>query len=236
MTQQSEYLGSIDGSTTIVISRRSDEVVLVLGGVEIRLSAVDASRLANILQSTASIPMHYDKPEPVQPSLPTKRATIAHLLEEGLLQVGTVLTMKHQNTDRLGTVTVDGKIVVDGYKEGSPSAAGQRVTGKTCNGWKEWRVHGGHRLADLRWMLRAKWFPGENHGYSESTAREKQMIAMGWVDYALKKRLNPGVRNELAIENYLENRQLYSDNRYKEKTLAGYRRHLRHWFNYYGGA
>ena len=30
MTQQSEYLGSIEGSTTIVISRRSDEVILVL--------------------------------------------------------------------------------------------------------------------------------------------------------------------------------------------------------------
>lgn len=247
MTQPSEYIEGIDGSINIVIRRRSNEVVIVFGGVEARLSIDDAFRLAYLLQSNASKPVpSEDKPEPVQPSMKIEpvrssgkirryRETISDLMEEGLIMAGAGLTIKYKYMERSGTVTEDGKIEIDGYKEETPSAAGQRVTGKSCNGWQEWRVYDGSRLADLRWMLRAKRFPGENHRYAESTAREKQQIAIGWVDYALARGLDPGKKSNAKTEAYLADRQLKSDYRYTDSTLNVYRGHLRQWFNYYGG-
>jgi len=237
MNQQPEHIEGINGSITITISRHSNEISLVFGGVEARLSIEDAFRLAYLLQSNAAskpVPSD-DKPEPVQPPVKRRRRyreTISDLIEENLIEVGTVVTIKHKYMERSGTVTADGKIDIDGYQEGSPSAAGRRVTGKSCNGWQEWRVYGGSRLADLRWMLRAKRFPGENHGYAESTAREKQMIATGWVDYALARGLDPGKKGNTKTEGFLSDRQRKSEYRYADGTLDSYRLHLRHWFEW----
>ena len=238
MNQQPEYIEGINGSITIAISRNANEISLVFGGVEARLSIEDAFRLAYLLQSNAApIPVPSDdKPEPVQPSVKRRgrryRETISDLIEESLIEVGTVLTIKYKYMERSGTVTADGMIDIDGYIERSPSAAGRRVTGKSCNGWQEWRVRDGHRLDDLRWMLRAKRFPGENHGYAESTAREKQMIARGWVDYALARGLDPGKKGNTKTEAFLDDRQRQSDYRYTDGTLDSYRLHLRHWFEW----
>lgn len=239
MTQRPEYIGCIDGNT-IVLSHRNDEFVLSFGGIEARLSIEAAFRLASLLQPTASIPASSEnKPQPVRPSVKRKRysryrETISDLIEEGLIEVGTVLIIKHKYTERSGTVTSDGMINVDGYIEATPSAAGSRVVDRTCNGWQEWRVYGGPRLADLRWMLRAKRFPGESHGYAESTAREKQMIVTGWVDYTLTRGLDPGKKGNAKTEAYLSDRQRKSDYRYTESTLNVYRGHLRHWFDWCG--
>ena len=238
MNQQSEYIEGINGSISIAISRRSDEISLVFGGVEARLSIEDAFRLAYLLQSNASKPVPLDdKPQPARPSVKRRRRyreTISDLMEEGLITVGTVLTIKYKYMERSGTITADGMIDIDGYMERSPSAAGRRVTGKSCNGWQEWRVRDGHRLVDLRWMLRAKRFPGENHGYAESTAREKQMIAVGWVDYALARGLDPGKKGNTKTEGFLSDRQRKSEYRYADGTLDSYRIHLRHWFEWCG--
>ena len=237
MNQQSEHIEGINGSINITISRHSNEISLFFGGVEARLSIEDAFRLAYLLQSNAAskpVPSD-DKPEPVQPPVKRRRRyreTIFDLIEEGLIEVGTVLTIKYKYMERSGTVTADGKIDIDGYQEGSPSAAGRRVTGKSCNGWQEWRVYGGSRLVDLRWMLRATRFPGENHGYTASTLREKKRIATRWVDYALARGLDPSKKDIERIEDYLDERQLTSNKHYSESTMTMYRRHLHQWFEW----
>ena len=58
------------------------------------------------------------------------------------------------------------------------------------------------------------------------------MLAMGWVDYALSKKLNPVSYSESAVERYLEYRQLSSEYRYKDRTLDQYRRILHQWFEW----
>lgn len=239
MNQKPEYIEGINGSITIAISRHSDEISLVFGGVEARLSIEDAFRLAYLLQSNAApIPVPSDdKPQPVRPSVKRKRfsrhrETISDLIEENLIEVGALLTIKHKYTEHSGKVTADGMIEVDEYIERTPSAAGSRVVGRTCNGWQEWSVYGGPQLADLRWMLRAKRFPGENHGYTVSTLREKKRIATGWVDYALARELDPSKKDIERIEDYLDERQLESDKYYSESTMTMYRRHLHQWFEW----
>ena len=237
MTQQPEYIGCIDGRA-IVVRRQADEVVLTFDGVEARLSMEAAVRLANLLPSAASSPILSDnKSRYVRPIARQSRSreTIVDLMEENLIQVGTVLTLRHRRVDHFGTVTMDGKIDINGHKYDTPSGACRWVTGrKTCNGWAEWKVRDGRSLADLRWMLRAKRFPAENHGYAESTAREKQMIAIGWVDYALARGLGPGKKGNTETEAFLADRQIKSDYRYTESTLNVYRGHLRHWFEWCG--
>lgn len=236
MTQQPEYIGCIDGST-IVLHRQADEFVLTIDGVEARLSMEAAVRLANLLPSAtpSSRPPNKRRRRSVQQRVKRRSypETIADLIEEGLIQVGTVLTLRHYNVDHFGTVTMDGKIDIEGHKEKTLSAAGQRVIGRTCNGWQEWRVYGGSRLIDLRWMLRAKRFPGENHGYAESTAQEENMLAMAWVDYALARGLDPGKKDNTKVEAFLTDRQRKSNCHYAESTLNAYRMRLRHWFDYY---
>lgn len=237
MTQQPEYIGCIDGRA-IVVRRQADEILLTFDEVEARLSIEAAIRLANLLPSATSLPITSDHVprfvhSKVRQSRP--RETIVDLIEEGLIQVGIVLTMRHYNVDHFGTLTSDGKIDIDGQKYETPSAAGKWVTGRqTCNGWAEWKVRDGISLIDLRWMLRAKRFPPINNGEVlwSQLDKQKNMIAMGWVDYALSKKLNPGARNESAIERYFEYRQLSSEYRYKDRTLEQYRRNLRHWFQW----
>ena len=240
MTQQPEYIGCIDGRA-IVVRRQADEILLTFDGVEARLSVEAAIRLANLLPSVkpSSSPSNKRRRQRSVQQLVKRRSypeTIADLIEEGLIQVSTILTMRYQNVDRFGTVTMDGRIDIDGHKEETPSGACIWVTGRqTCNGWAEWKVRDGKSLADLRWMLRAKRFP-PNNGKVLLTQLDKQknMIAMGWVDYALSEKLNPGTHKESAIERYLIFRQTSADYYYTESTLDSYRRHLRQWFEWCG--
>lgn len=232
MTQQPEYIGCMDGRA-IILRRQADEIVLTFDGAEARLSIEAAIRLANFLPSvTPSSRSSDDKPRFVQPlkRRGRYRETIADLIEEGLLSVGEVLTISHYGMDHFATITEDGKFNIDGHKEKSPSGAGERVIGRPCSGWKLWKTKDGNTLAVLRWMLRAKQFPGEKHGYAVSTARDKQVIATGWVDYALARGLDPGKKDNTKTEAFLADRQLKSDYRYTESTLNVYRGHLRQWF------
>ena len=238
MIQQPEYIGCMDGRA-IVVLRQAEEIVLTFDGVEARLSIEAAIRLANLLPSVtpASRPVikRRRRRRSIQP-LVKKRSypeTIADLIEEGLIQVGTVLTMRYYNMDHFGTITVDGKIDIDGHKEKTPSGAGKWVIGRECSGWDTWKLQDGNSLAGLRWMLRAKRFPGENHGYAESTAQEENMLAMAWVDYALARGLDPGKKDNTKVEAFLTDRQRKSNCHYAESTLNAYRMRLRHWFDYY---
>lgn len=236
MTQQPEYIGCIDGST-IVLHRQADEFVLTIDGVEARLSREAAIRLANLLPSTitSSRPSNKRRRQKSIQQLVKKRSypeTIADLMEEGLIQIGTVLTLRHQNVDRYGTITVDGKIEIDGHQEDTPSAAGRWVIGRECNGWATWKLRDGKSLADLRWILRATRFLGDDHGYVTGFIKEKRRIALGWVEYALSEGLEPGVRNDARAEKYMEARQKNIGYHYTETTLDSYWRHLRQWFEW----
>ena len=164
-----------------------------------------------------------------------RREKIADLLAEGLLTVGTFLTMTHYGKTHFAKVTEDGSIDINGYKAQSPSSACQYVTGRPCSGWRVWYVQDGPSLVDLRWILRAKRFPDEGRGNTALTTLEKQkrMIAVGWVNYALERGLDPSTFNEDLSENYLTERQLENNQRYAESTLANYRRYLRQWFKLY---
>lgn len=237
MTQQPEYIGCMDGRA-IVLRRQADEIVLTFDGVEARLSREAAIRLANLLPSVTPVPRPVIKRRrrrSVQQKAKRRShpETIADLVEEGLIQVGVALTMRYYNMDHFGTITVDGKIDIDGHKEETPSGAGKWVIGRECNGWNTWKLQDGKSLADLRWMLRAKRFPGENHGYAESTAQEENMLAMAWVDYALVRGLDPGRKDNTKVEAFLTDRQRRSNCHYTETTLNAYRMRLRHWFDYY---
>lgn len=232
MNQQPEYIGCLDGKV-IVLSCHDSEFVLAIDKVEARLSTEAAIRLSNLLSSATSLPIpSSDKKRYIQPlrRRGRHRSTIADLIEEGLLSVGEILTIRHDGMDRFATITEDGRFNIDGHKEKTPSGAGEWVIGRPCSGWRLWKIKDGKTLADLRWMMRARRFPGENHGYAVSTAREKQVIATGWVDYALARGLDPSKKENTKTEAFLADRQLKSDYRYTESTLNVYRGHLRQWF------
>ena len=164
------------------------------------------------------------------------RETISDLIIEEVLNVGTILTMTYLGNRYSAKVTEDGWLEIDGNIEKSPSGAAEYLTGMKCNGWKEWRLFNGLPLSYLRWKMRAKRFPDRDQGNAELSQLDKQkrMIAMGWVDYALNKGLNPGVYNEEVIDSYLADRQTRRDFDYKARTVATYRRHLSQWFEYWG--
>ena len=232
MNQQLEYIGCLDGKV-IVLSCHDNEFVLAIDNVEARLSTEAAIRLSNRLSSATSLTRPSgDKIRLVQPlkGRGRHRDNIADLIEEGLLSVGEILTIRHDGIDRFATITEDGRFNIDGHKEKTPSGAGEWVIGRPCSGWRLWKIKDGKPLADLRWMMRARRFPGENHGYAESTTREKQLVAKGWVDYALARGLDPSKNDNTKTEAFLADRQLKSDYRYTESTLNNYRGHLRQWF------
>ena len=231
MTEKQEYIGLIDGGV-LELRRRSDEVELVFGEVTARLSLEGASRLADRLVSDS-----YCTDTPADTTIdsldqPRRRETIYDLIEEKILSVGTVLTLKHYGLVHQAIVTTDG-LDIDGHQEQTPSAAGKHVTGQvSCDGWQAWKMSGGRPLSDLRWRFRARKFPGDKYlwidkayNYAASTIAEKRRIIERWVNYALSKDLDPGDHNEEAVEDFL------SGNRYAETTLASYRGHLSQWFD-----
>lgn len=240
MNQQAAHIGCIDGKT-IVLRRQGGEVLLNFGRAEARLSKEAATRLANLLspssktlQKTKKRHRAYSTIQKV-PRRTSTQETIADLLEEELLQVGSVLIMTHQGKDHYATVTSQGTLDLDGHIELTPSGAGKWVTGQESDGWRVWSIRNGEqilRLVDLRWKLRATRFLGDHSGYSPGYIHEKRQIAKGWVDYALDNSLNPRTRDKEAIEKYLTDRQNKAVYRYAESTMYQYRRHLHQWFEW----
>lgn len=222
MKEHRYHIGCIDGRV-LTVRHEPGLVVLDISGTEVRLSREGATRLAGSLSV---------KPDPqgesgsmMEPTGP--RETVADLLEANLLTVGSRLVMNHGGNVHYATVVKGGVLDVDGHREDTPSGAARRVTGGSYNGWMVWRVVDGEPLAALRWRLRAARFPGDDHGYAESTVAEKRMIARRWVEHSLSKGLDPGQADEEAVEDFL------NGNEYSESTLASYRIHLRQWFDLY---
>jgi len=76
---------------------------------------------------------------------------LKHLLQAGLLSVGTVLTAPNgKDHDVCGVVLPGGRIEVGGKVFDSPSGAARHVRGRAANGWTFWRIPDGRRLEDLR--------------------------------------------------------------------------------------
>lgn len=222
MTEQRYQIGCIDGRV-LTVKHEPGVVVLGISGEEATLSVEGATRLADSLAVKPAPPV--GSPSTTQPV--GTRASVADLLEAGLVTVGCRLVMTHGGEDHYATVIEEGMLDIEGHREETPSGAARHVTGGAYNGWKVWSVVDGEALAVLRWKLRAGRFPGDDHGYAASTVAEKRRIAREWVEYALIRGLHPGHADEQAVEDFL------SGSDYAESTLASYRNHLRQWFGQY---
>ena len=230
MTEREEHIGCIDGRI-LTVRRGPDEVVLGIGGSEARLS-IDAARMLALRLAPPSPstdpPQEAPRPESsFARERPQTWERVIHLIEADLLSVGTDIALTHHGKTHHARITGEAKIEIDGQIFDSPSPAGKYVTKRSCNGWQEWRLVDGPRLIDLRWKFRAQRFLGENHPYSEATINQKRSIARRWVKYALAKGLDPGKRDEEAVDD------LFSGHDYAASTISGYRSHLEQWFVQY---
>lgn len=69
-----------------------------------------------------------------------RRVSIACLLAGGVIKAGDTWTLKAAGATVEGRITPDGELLVGGVRYGSPSQAGQQITGwKSFDGWKLWR-------------------------------------------------------------------------------------------------
>ncbi len=230
------YIGCIDGKV-LFVQRRKKEIVLSVGKEKARLSGEAATLLSNHLTLKPRPRTIADPPQPVrhQPEpIPSHLeidpdVSVADLIKTGLIEIGDVVTLKYSGTIHRATITHRGHFDAYGRTHDSPSGAARQVTRKSTNGWVAWKVADGRSLHDLRnefqWLREADRFPGTEHGYAQSTLREKQRLAQQWVRYALDKDLHPGEYDERAVELFL------GGNRYSGNTLTTYRTHLEQWFN-----
>ena len=230
MTERKEHIGCIDGRI-LTVRGGPDEVVLGIGGSHPRLS-IDAARLLALRLAPPSpstdSPQESPRPESsFSRERPQTWERIIHLIEADLLSVGTDIALTHHGKTHLARITGEGNIEIDGQIFDSPSPAGRYVTKRSSSGWQEWQVVDGPRLIDLRWRLRALRFLGDNHRYSKATINQKRSIARRWVEYTLAKGLDPGKRDDEAVEDFL------SGHDYAASTRSGYRSHLEQWFVHY---
>lgn len=234
MNREQVHIGCIDGKT-IALRRQGDEFVLCFDRAEARLSKEAAIRLANLLTSSSnnSNPEKgrtYSTIQRLSERTSKTTETLADLLEEGILEVGSVLIMTHQGKDHYATVTSQGALDLDGHIELTPSGASKWVTGQESDGWRVWSIRNGARLSHLRWKLRSIRFLGDNHGYVLSTIREKRKIVRRWINYTLDNGLDPKAFDEKTIEGHLAERKLAYN--YAEATLHYYRSTIRQWCEY----
>lgn len=226
-----EHVGCVDG-TVLRVTRHGTEVRLHLGGNVAPLSRDAAQRLAALLHPTGTRP----SPAPTTPPPGTSRRmgvginpSLAALIDEGYLEAGTELVLRHRAREFTATVTATGEVEHGDVLHGSLSAAAKAATGVVAmNGWSAWHVGNDGPISDLRWWLRADHFPGDGHRFSDSYSSEMRMIARWWVEHTLSEGLDPAARDELEIESLL------GGNDYAESTLDSYRRHLHNWFALYG--
>ena len=227
----SEHIGCIDGSV-LTVTRQGAQIHLHLGGSVAPLSRIAAERLAELLSPTSS-------QSPSVPLAPTQGGSrrvgvaanpgVADLLAAGLVEDGTILTLRHHGVEHTATVCPDGDIEFDGRRYSTLSAAARAAcAGASMNGWTAWKLFDGPHINDLRWLFRANEFPGEGHRYSPSSAGEMRQIARWWVQHALEQGLDPADPSDEEIE------ALLGGNGYADSTLGSYRRHLRNWRLLYG--
>lgn len=244
MSDETHHIGCIDGST-ISATRSPGGWMLQFGTLEARLSSGGAEKLAALLTAgstdatpTAHDPHDYsdeigeadgDPRHPIfemhrdQPSR-ARRETINDLIEAGLLSPGTILEATYKGKQHLAEITDGGEFDIDGQLFDTPSAAAESIMSGKRNGWREWRVMDGSGLIELRWRYRACAFPENSDSLSETTVRQKRSTIERWLEFAVKQNLNPGERDDSAIEAFL------SDRARSAKTLGNYLTNLDQWF------
>ena len=83
-----------------------------------------------------------------------KYGTVFGLINRGLLEPKTVLTLTYKGKDHKAVVLADGRLEYAGQLFDSPSGACVRATGlESCNGWTAWRTPEGPTLDELRQKL-----------------------------------------------------------------------------------
>lgn len=222
-----EHVGCIDGSV-LRVAHQGAEVHLHFGSSVAPLSRNAAQRLAALLNPSSAPPI---STRPPMPQLGASRRLgaannprVADLLAAGLIDDGTILTLRYRGVEHTATVSPNGEVEYDGRPHASLSSAARTAcAGASVNGWTAWRLFDGPPIDDLRWLLRADGFPGEGHSYSPSSAGEMRQIARWWVQHALAAGLDPSNPDDDEID------ALLSGHRYAESTLGSYRRHLRNW-------
>ena len=233
MTSQPPPIGCIDGRV-VTVRYDADEIVLAFDEAEARLSAEAAKRLAAQLappsqSADSSSPLaSSEEPPPKKPSVTKTKGTrekIIHLVEADLLHAGQVITLTNRGVTHRAQITAEGAIKIDGETFDTPSGAGDHVTKRSSDGWREWKIDGSP-LDDLRWVYRAQTFLANDELYDPKTIAEKQLVARRWVRYALDHGLVPGKRDDNAVERFL------SPGDYADTTLQSYRRHLKQWFEW----
>lgn len=169
MASNRELIGCVGGET-IVLERHSEEINLSLDNKMVRLSKEAAGRLVEWLRSQIDGPDDpplspargptpgggpYIPPRPRTTRNTPRRieGTIWGLIQSGLLEPGTVLTLTN---GRKSKVLENGSLEVDGHSFNSPSGAGRFVLHRECNGWKEWTIPDGRPLDALRQELRRR--------------------------------------------------------------------------------
>ncbi len=228
--ESADQIGCIDGSV-LRVTMCGTEVHLKFGDKIAPLSHMAVERLTTLLQSKSR-----DSPVSVAaPKGPSRRMGaavnpgVAELLGTGLVDDGTVLTLRHRGIEHTATVSANGQIAFDGRLYDSPSGAAQAACeGASVNGWTAWKLFDGSAIDEKRWLFRAGDFPGQGHSYADSSAKEMRQIALRWVEHALDARLDPAEPGD-EVEVFL------GGHGYAESTLESYRRHLRNWRDLYGG-
>ena len=227
-----EHVGCIDGSV-LRVTHQGAEVHLHFGSSVAPLSRNAAQRLGALLNPGSAAPTSTKPPTPPQGASRRLGAatnpSVADLLAAGLIDDGTILTLRYRGVEHTATVRPNGDVEFDGRPHTSLSSAARTAcAGASVNGWTAWRLFDGPPIDDLRWMLRADDFPGEGHRYAPSSASEMRQLARSWVQHALAAGLDPSNPDDDEID------ALLSGHRYAESTLGSYRRHLRNWRILYG--
>ncbi|OPG04020.1 DUF262 domain-containing protein [Microbispora sp. GKU 823] len=154
------------GLSATELSRQSYLHALPDGWTEMDYPAFLAERRRLMAQVTrdafallANSSYQPEYPAPGDPGPALKRtevfgATLSHLIDEGLLEVGARLVNLKRGTETTAIVTSEGRIELDGEIFDSPSgAAGAATGGGKLNGWEFWHAEtesGLTLLADLR--------------------------------------------------------------------------------------
>ena len=160
------------GGETIVLERQLEEITLSIDpdNKTVRLSRKAAGRMVEWLISQINGP---DDPPPsptraptpgggpnIPPSPPVsygKKVKVFDLIQAGLLEARTLLTLTYKGREYYATVTSNGSLEIDGLIFRSPSTACVHITGQvSCSGWTAWKDSHGRSLAYLRDQLKKR--------------------------------------------------------------------------------
>ena len=142
----------------IVLKRQSGTISLHIDSRKYVLSEEEADYMGKWLASQIGQPGG-PKSAPSKPRNKKKKprkieGTVWGLINAGLLEPETVLTLTYSGKDYQARVLANGQLEYAGRFFDDPSPACVEATGQiSCNGWTSWKTPGGGTLDDLRGEL-----------------------------------------------------------------------------------